>query len=35
VSLVEGDGVTGHKAAHDFAEWGCSCSNEQVKMVWY
>jgi len=22
VSLVEGNGVTGHETAHDFAEWG-------------
>jgi len=22
MALVEGDGVSGHKAAHDFAEWG-------------
>jgi len=22
VSFVEGDGVSGHETAHDFAEWG-------------
>ena len=34
VSFVEGDGMPGHEAAHDFAEWGRAGSQQNVKMVW-
>ena len=34
VSFVEGDGVSGHETAHDFAEWGRAGSQKDVKMVW-
>jgi len=33
VSFVEGDGVTGHEFAHDLAERGRACSQEEVKMI--
>ena len=32
--FVEGDGVSGHEAAHDFAERGRAGAQEDVKMVW-
>jgi len=33
VSLVEGDGITGHQTAHDFAERCLAGALEQVKVV--
>ena len=34
MSLVEGNGVSGHEAAHDLAERSGAGSQEKVKMVW-
>ena len=33
VSFVEGDGIAGHEAAHDFAEWGRACTQKEVKVI--
>jgi len=33
VSLVEGDGITGHQTAHDLAERCLAGALEQVKVV--
>ena len=33
MTFVEGDGIAGHEAAHDFAEWGMASSQQQVKVV--
>ena len=34
MALVEGNGISSHETAHDFAEWGSAGSQEEVKMVW-
>ena len=33
MALIEGDGVSGHEASHDFAEWGRAGAQEKMKMV--
>ena len=34
VSFVEGNSITGHETAHEFAEWRRTGSQKEVKMVW-
>ena len=34
MSFVEGNGVSGHEAAHEFTKWSGAGSQKEVKMVW-